>query len=162
MKSDIQEAIDRARTHLRRAARESIEASLALIEAAQLAGGLEERSALVGNLTKALDDWIEALDQERAIRMPTAFIEPLEQALNAEIERWEKRSATDDSARPVLRAFLGLRELLWELGMRHPENEAADASAHDGSGERADPTSDANPDSKKKTRSRVQRFDIED
>ena len=39
-------------------------------------------------------------------------------ALDEEIERWEERSREDPEARPVLRAFLGMREILWELGVR--------------------------------------------
>ena len=38
--------------------------------------------------------------------------------LEAEIERWEARAGDDPEARAVLRAFLGLRELLWEFGIR--------------------------------------------
>ena len=39
-------------------------------------------------------------------------------ALDAEIARWETKARQDADARAVLRAFLGVRELLWELGMR--------------------------------------------
>jgi hypothetical protein len=40
------------------------------------------------------------------------------EALDAEIARWEERAKHDADARSVLRAFLGLREVLWELGVR--------------------------------------------
>ena len=39
-------------------------------------------------------------------------------ALDAEIARWEALAEADSDARAVLRAFLGLRELLWEFGVR--------------------------------------------
>ena len=42
----------------------------------------------------------------------------LAEALDGEIARWEIRARDDAEARSVLRAFLGLRELLWEFGIR--------------------------------------------
>ena len=51
----------------------------------------------------------------------------LAEALDLEIERWERRAREDPDARAVLRAFLGVRELLWELGIRpQPKRGAAD------------------------------------
>jgi len=50
-------------------------------------------------------------------------------ALDAEIARWEKRAAADGDARAVLRAFLGLRELLWEVGVRPRPEPAAPPAA---------------------------------
>ena len=47
-----------------------------------------------------------------------ALVAALADALDAEIARWQARSTEDPDARAVLRAFLGLRELLWELGVR--------------------------------------------
>ena len=47
-----------------------------------------------------------------------AVAETLADALDAEIGRWEQRAAEDPEARAVLRAFLGLREVLWEIGIR--------------------------------------------
>ena len=32
--------------------------------------------------------------------------------------RWEERARDDSDARSVLRAYLGMREILWELGVR--------------------------------------------
>jgi hypothetical protein len=43
------------------------------------------------------------------------------QALDQEITRWQERSLTDVEARAVLRTFLGLREILWEFGVRPSE-----------------------------------------
>ncbi|MCA9510560.1 MAG: hypothetical protein KC560_07650, partial [Myxococcales bacterium] len=47
-----------------------------------------------------------------------ALLSALSAALDVEIERWQERAAHDRDARAVLRAFLGLREVLWELGVR--------------------------------------------
>ena len=52
------------------------------------------------------------------------------EALDAEIARWEERAKTDDDARAMLRAYLGLREILWELGVR-PESARGKRSERD-------------------------------
>lgn len=109
------------------------------------------RESLVGNLQTSLENLIAGVRENSTIMLPKALAEPLEVALEAEIKRWEQRSQTDPDARPVLRAFLGLRELLWELGL----------------GREAPPTKDRsrpNEDTGGSTRShrdRVQRFDVE-
>jgi hypothetical protein len=170
---DVQEAIDRARSHLRAALRESVEVSRALVDAALRAGGLDDasREGLAGEVRAALDDWIGALERDETFRMPAALIEPLEQALQAEIERWEKRSASDESARPVLRAFLGLRELLWEMGVRpatsddgaEQDTERDEATeGTDSSGERDIESADHEDGQAPSSRPRVQRFNIEE
>jgi hypothetical protein len=164
MSDDPQEAIDRARRHLRNAARESLEASRALVDAALLAGsrfGGEDdigRGGLAGEVKRALDAWIAALESDKPFRMPEALAEPLRRAVQTEIDRWEKRSIEDESARPVLRAFLGLRELLWELGMRTEPSPAKGPSSAD---REASGPSDSSRRSKD-SRQRVQRFDLED
>jgi hypothetical protein len=124
----VDEALARARGHARLAAAEAAAALRALLDAAALAAtgvpGDELRG--IGALARRL----EALDA--AFRHGSAgtetLIATLAEALDAEIARWEARSAHDADARAVLRAFLGLRELLWELGVR-PAGEAAAAPA---------------------------------
>jgi hypothetical protein len=164
MNGDAQEAIDRARRHLRNAARESLEASRALVDAALHAGNMVGgehdvgRGGLAGEAKSALDAWISALESDRPFRMPEALAEPLRRSVQTEIDRWEKRSVEDESARPVLRAFLGLRELLWELGMRaEPDPAGNPSSSHDEA--RGSAHSEK---STKNSRQRVQRFDLED
>jgi len=163
MKGDAQEAVDRARRHLRNAAREGLEASRALVEAALLAGNMvggegESRGGLAGEAKSALDAWIAALETDQPFRMPEALAEPLRRAIQAEIDRWEERSVEDESARPVLRAFLGLRELLWELGMRsEPKPEKTPSDPHDSA-----TSSTRSSRSEQPSRQRVQRFDLED
>ena len=51
------------------------------------------------------------------------LVQAIIEALDAEIARWEARSRDDADARAVLRAFLGLREILWEFGMRPADAE---------------------------------------
>jgi len=169
MNQEAKQAIERARGHLDAALRESLEASRALVEAASAAGGMGESAAggFADEIKSALDNWIARVEDGGALSIPKAVIEPLERALQAEIARWEKRSATDETARPVLRAFLGLRELLWEMGMRG-DAEDRDATRGDpdrrgAQNEAASPThaepSDSTPP---RPGPRVQRFNLED
>jgi hypothetical protein len=145
----------RAREHLRRATLEGLEAASALLEVALRAGSLypAARDSLVGEAQHTLNQLIEALREERELRLPEALAAPLAEAIEREIARWERRSQTDSDARPVLRAFLGLRELLWEFGVRRPGGREA----------AAEPASKPNSTRPGKPKpARVQRFDIED
>ena len=122
-------------------------------------GSLGDRTGggFTTEIKTALDAWILTLDGEEPFRMPESISGPLHRALQVEIDRWEKRSAEDDSARPVLRAFLGLRELLWELGIR------GDAGSKERPAKKSRPeTTRSGSKSTEKTRPRVQRFDLED
>jgi hypothetical protein len=94
----------------------------ALLEAVALASsGLpSDASRLLAPLAQLLEGLAQALAPDAdAVSAPllTAFAD----ALDAEIARWEARARDDADARAVLRAFLGVRELLWELGLRRPE-----------------------------------------
>jgi hypothetical protein len=160
---ESKDAIERARRHLRNAVREGLEASRALVEAAMFSGDLDSKSpgsrsggGFTAEIRTALDAWISTLDGDDPFRMPESISGPLHRALQVEIDRWEKRSAEDDSARPVLRAFLGLRELLWELGMR-------ETASNTGADKKKPPeTAKSESTTTQKTRPRVQRFDLED
>jgi len=109
------EALLRARRHARRGVGELVLAVRALLDAAAL--GLSHQSArnhaLFAPLSQILDDWSEKMggsdDDIGALILD---------ALEAEIARWESLSRQDEEARSVLRAFLGLREFLWEMGIR--------------------------------------------
>jgi hypothetical protein len=108
----------RAARHARRAAAEGAAALRALLDAA----------ALVADAAPAAESrWFataaELLDGfERSARGDdegsTEILAALASALDSEIRRWEQRSRVDAEARAVLRALLGVRELLWELGVR--------------------------------------------
>ena len=154
MSESAEEALERARVHLRQATLEGLEAARALLRAAVLTGGLADPSgdSWAGQVQHNLEELIAGLRENGAFTLPTAFTEPLATALEAEIKRWEQRSQTDPDARPVLRAFLGLRELLWELGMRHDPAPTSEGT----------PPTPPGDDSARPKRGRVQRFDIDD
>ena len=62
-----------------------------------------------------------------------AVLRALADGLDSEIERWEARSREDAEARSVLRAFLAVREVLWELGTRFdPAEEARECRCQPG------------------------------
>lgn len=120
-----EEALARAREHARRAAAEAVAALRALLDAAALAttGTAVGESGMLGGTARGLDE-IRAL-LEPGGPAPAALLEALAEALGAEIARWETKSASDPEARAVLRAFLGLRELLWEMGVRRSDGPPA-------------------------------------
>jgi hypothetical protein len=151
MSREVDEALERARAHLVRATLEGIEAARALLEAAVRSSGLAEgpEDSITENLQRTLENLRTALRENASFVFPRRLAEPLAEALEVEIKRWERRSQTDEDARPVLRAFLGLRELLWDLGMRR---EGARTSAQ------APPA----PEQTTRRRARVQRFEVED
>ncbi|MEM9176712.1 MAG: hypothetical protein AAGC67_15920 [Myxococcota bacterium] len=150
MSDDVDRAIARARVHVGNAARESLAAIAALLEAGGRASGLDpaQTERLAAEMARRFEAQMGRL-REGAL-FPSGLAGPLEEALAREIERWEARSAHDADARAVLRAFLGLRELLWELGLRsEPGADRPGAAAH------APPGGASRPP-------RVQRFDVED
>ena len=76
-----------------------------------------EASRLLAPLAQLLENLAQGLAPDSdALSAP--LLEALADALDAEIARWEARARDDAEARAVLRAFLGVRELLWELGLR--------------------------------------------
>jgi hypothetical protein len=115
--TDVEAALARAVHHARNAAAESLEAIRALLDAvAILLGGASADSHAV--LSKAAE-WLDRVAGELASGpQDAALTRALSDALEAEIARWEERARNDPEARAVLRAFLGVRELLWELGVR--------------------------------------------
>ncbi len=120
----VEEALARARRHARAAAGEGLEAVRALLDAAALAtpgvpAGAQRLLSLASDALEELAATLGAEDRAAQASLGRA----LNEALDAEIARWEARARDDTEARAVLRAFLGLRELLWELGVR-PESGA--------------------------------------
>jgi len=127
----LEEALRQALGHARAAAGEAALAARALLDAASLgATGVpaDGHEALRGALR-----WLEALAASAGGAEGRRWLDALGAALDGEIARWESRSQADPEARGVLRAFLGLRELLWELGLRaappEPPGEAAARAA---------------------------------
>ena len=115
----IEEALDRARRHGRAAIADALDAIHALLDAAALATAGEPAQA--HRFFAPLAGLLEGLEANLGAA-PSDASEPLlaaiADALDAEIARWEARADADADARAVLRAFLGLRELLWEFGVR--------------------------------------------
>jgi hypothetical protein len=128
----VAEAFARARDHARLAAAEAVAAFRALLDAAALAASGAPSGELSG--LAGLSERLAELDA--ALREGTpganALVGALAAALDAEIARWEEQSADDPEARAVLRAFLGLRELLWELGVRAPAQRSESPRARSG------------------------------
>lgn len=136
----LQEALERARRHAKNAVSESLAALGALLDAASLAStGVSARvHPLFAGSARRVDAWSRALAEEG--RIGGELGAALADALDAEIARWEERAREDGEARAVLRAFLGLRELLWELGVRRPPR------GGDGAPGGAEPPPDGGPD----------------
>ncbi|MEB2346036.1 MAG: hypothetical protein OZ948_15005 [Deltaproteobacteria bacterium] len=115
----LEEVLARALGHARAAAGEAALAARALLDAASLgATGVpaDGHAPLRGALR-----WLEGLATSAGGSAGLRWLDALAAALDAEIARWEEQSRTDPEARGVLRAFLGVRELLWELGVRGPQ-----------------------------------------
>jgi hypothetical protein len=189
MAEELDEAVSRARAHLLSAWTEGIEAAQALLEAAGIA--TDRAGSTSGRATRpsappasdplraGLDDLMSALRRAGLLQPPPALMQSVSEALEHEIRRWEARSRNDPDARLVLRAFLVLRELSWELGMGRgtPDGERAtppmDAAARPTAAEPAAPRRAArrraqrrpgparDPAATAARRPRVQRFEVE-
>jgi hypothetical protein len=147
-----EEALARAAGHARAALAETLAALRALLDAAALAtsGEPAEARRVLGPLARTLEGL--AADLDGAGRDGSSpILVAIAEALDAEIERWELRAREDADARAVLRAFLGLRELLWEFGVRRPETSAP----------RRPGGPDARPAATRRARPRVQRVRVE-
>jgi hypothetical protein len=149
------EALAEARVHARRAAAEAAAALRALLDAATLAARGEDAAAgRLAPLAEALDQlgaWLSPEQESDA----DAVLRALADGLDAEIARWEAKSREDPEARSVLRAFLAVREVLWELGSRF--------AAKGGDETAAPPAADAaeRPARRRRTRRRVERVAVE-
>ncbi len=116
----VGDAVARAGEHARRAAAELTRAASALLDAFALAAS--ERPARRDPIFAPLAGLLA--DLERLLAPDDGgedLIAQVVSALGEEIERWEERAGEDAEARAVLRMLLGLRELLWEAGVRGPQ-----------------------------------------
>lgn len=120
----VEDALLRASTHARDALGEATEAGRALLDVLSLV--TTDRPARdnqqLATLARILDDLAARISTRGPSTDPTnAFpLRAFTDALDQEITRWEGRAVHDADARAVLRAFLGMREVLWELGVRQP------------------------------------------
>ena len=118
--ASVEQALASAAQHARAALSETLAALHALLDAASLAssGQPAQTRRLLGPLARILEGLAADLQGAGGDALP--LVSAIAEALDAEIERWELRAGDDADARAVLRAFLGLRELLWEFGVRRP------------------------------------------
>lgn len=152
------EALAEARLHAQRAAAESAAALRALLDAATLAARGEPAAA--GRLAP----FAEALERISAWLHPEgdqsgdAVLQALADGLDAEIARWEAKSREDPEARSVLRAFLAVREVLFEMSTRFatPRKDEPEAAAPADTEERS-----PRPARAKRPRRRVERVAVE-
>ena len=128
----VEDALQRALAHARGAVAEGLAAARAPLDAATIA--LHDQPAPIAGDTRAdapplglaFDSAARGLDELIALAgagvgtggVPDALLSTILDSLDDEIERWEARSQGDAEARAVLRAFLGVREILWEVGVR--------------------------------------------
>jgi hypothetical protein len=158
MSENAAEAIARARRHGLSAVAEALAAVRALLDASSLAlsGEAPEAHAVLGPVARILEGLRGAFDGGAASGEAAALLRSIAEALDTEITRWQARADSDPEARAVLRAFLGLRELLWEFGIRRE----ADASERE-----EDPPRGArkagHSKSKRRKPPRVQRVTVE-
>jgi hypothetical protein len=157
--ADVAEALARARQHARSSASEAVSAVHALLDAAALAtSGLpSDASRLLAPLAQVLESLADGLAPDADL-VSAPLLTALAEALDAEIARWEARARDDAEARAVLRAFLGVRELLWELGLRRRER-ARDATGAAPGG--SDAGAGAQPPRPVRRRPRVQRVPVQ-
>ncbi len=150
------EALERARGHARRATAEALAGVQAVLDAAALAtsGVPSEIHTLLGPLAVLLSGLEDRLVRS-AGPMSAPIVHAITDALDAEISRWETRAQDDPEARAVLRAFLGLRELLWEFGLRRDRG-----GVHDDPGGN-ESEAGRGPRVKRSRRPRVQRVTVE-
>jgi hypothetical protein len=129
--AEARAALARAAAHARSALAEALLAARALADAASLAttGRTAGGEGALGAFARALDELAATL-AGGADPAGSELLHAVLSALDGEIARWEARAHEDADARAVLRAYLGLREILWELGVRPaPSRRASRARA---------------------------------
>jgi hypothetical protein len=150
------EALAEARAHALSALAEAVAALRALVDAASLAAGREgapaRRLAPLAEALASLSAWLSPAGERDA----DALLRALAEGLDAEIARWEARSREEPEARAVLRAFLAVREVLWELGTRF-----ASPRGTPGAPEEPETAPPERPPRRRRARRRVTRVAVE-
>jgi hypothetical protein len=113
------QALERAIGHASVALSEGVASARALLDAASLIVSElpAEAQPNLAELARALDQVSEALSGNSP-SLRAAATHTLLETIDSEIARWEVKSRSDDDARSVLRVFMSLREVLWEIGIR--------------------------------------------
>jgi hypothetical protein len=128
----VEEALSNAAHHARNALAEGVAAARSLLDAGSLVATRDAsaESPTLASVARLLDE-LEAhlASPSRASSAAAPILNALSEALEAEIARWEARAAHDADARAVLRAFIGLREVLWEVGVRSSGSAGASAAS---------------------------------
>ena len=152
------EALARARKHTHTAISEALAAFHALLDASSLAlnGEASASNGLLGPIVRILERLRAEFDASATTGETAALLRSIAEALDAEIARWETRAETDPEARAVLRAFLGLRELLWEFGIRRESDAGGSDQASTRAARKKGRATSARP-----KKPRVQRVTIE-
>ncbi len=158
----MRESLESALDHAQRAAAEGVAGARDLLDVASIGvlGAPAHTHRSLGELAKLLEQLERTLNGE-APSFRNAAINTVLAAVDREVERWELRSKDDPDARAVLRVFLGMREVLWELGVR-PETRTRNRSASHGRNEAG--TNRAKSESartRSTRRARVQRIPIQ-
>jgi hypothetical protein len=133
--ASVRRALERAVQHAQLALSEGVASARALLDAASIgvSGAPAQDHPRLSELAWTLDRIAAGLSGE-APSLRAAALSTLLAAIDREVERWEIRSRSDQDARAVLRAFLGLREILWEMGVRRSEAESKSGFASDSTG----------------------------
>lgn len=163
---DASAALARAGVHARRSVAEAALAARALLDAGALAatGRPAHETGGFARMADGLDTLAASLGGESPAN--EALLGAVAEAIDAEIGRWEARASADPDARAVLRAWLGLRELLWEVGVRRRQTPASEGPQSRETG-RVDDEHDASPAAKARARvvpargRRIQRVPLE-
>lgn len=155
------EAVARARMHARRAVGEALAAARALLDAASIGstGRPGEAHPALRGITELLDAQSARLAGDEG-SLPPAVLSAILEALDHEIARWEREATTDPNARAVLRTFLGLREILWEFGLRREDDPGSAAKSPTPPRRKATRKGRGKPGSGPRRPGRVQRVDV--
>ncbi|MDG2334168.1 MAG: hypothetical protein P8Q97_08090 [Myxococcota bacterium] len=116
----LEEALGQSLEHARASASEALMAARLLLDALSILLANEpvvrhaEHNSPIGYLASSIERWASSLRPPENRPNSPDFPAVLG-AVEQEIERWAGRAQDDADARTVLHAFLGMREILWEL-----------------------------------------------
>lgn len=116
----VEQALAQSLQHARNSASEALMAARKLMDALSILLSDEpvvrhaEPDSPIALLAQAIERWAGTVRGPEPV-YPSPELGAILHALDAEIARWEKKASSDSEARTVLRAFLGMREILWEF-----------------------------------------------
>ena len=114
----VEESLAQSRQHARLALSEVLRSISCLIDAAALALGAGQNPILDSgwtSLVSAIDEVARKLAGVQESEPQAEGVSEILAALEQEISRWEDRAAHDEHAQAVLIAFVGLREMVWQM-----------------------------------------------